>query len=714
MPLLFPWFRFFDVSEQPRNQSRESIMPSSFQPIATSMLALYGNSRHAFVAPPARQPALNSRHPVTPRQAMATGYGSRPMHPAVYYAMMSALRASSGDAIPPKRIDVARLDALGNIGCINEPAEKVTRETMNLLALYTGSNVAFATQEAPPNIFADFPKEITNIVHTRSTGALGACDTVIFPDCSEAKIISDAPQLKSGGRVIVSERDFDSVIEKLALLHAIRPDLELYGHAPDRGDDDSASLPPAPVAASYAVANIQAGERAFVVRPLTERDAAWLTEFFGVAIEAGAAIAANFNKEGTIDRAEFEDMFTAEPVVMRDQIAQAAALNQRMVRDMFGVIDIARFATAAKDQTGRTARVPGKLVDRQTDREQIQTLGPTVVYGASGNIGKSMSKALIANGVPLCGIVRKPNPEVLSEFAKLAESDAIVSSTVPETFVPSTAFLTASAGWPKDADGKIIFDRSRLLGDNVKILAPIFKTLSPQTERAVVISNPCSEMTYLGWLLRPDLADKIFAHAGTDVTRQRNRAPFPDDAFTVGPHSPAQVNVKRNRKGGVEIDPRISSLGQLHQERSRDGNSVTVPTATAAIWEAISIATNTPHSLALPVTADEAGKLTAFMTQCGQPIDVSEGIAITLPRDQQHQIRWSMLTEAAEAIPEFSEKCKNAIGAMEDGRSALLQAVVDTINSARPTAEAVDQQWVLDNRGAVLSDALEAAQQKPR
>lgn len=688
-------------------------MPSYFQPIATSMLALFGNGRHAFVAPPAGQPAPNSPHPVTPLHAIATAQGRRSLHPA-RRDMMRVLRASCGDAIAPKGFEVARLDGLGNIGCINEPAEKVTAETMNLLALYTGANVAFATREAPPNIFADFPNEITNIVHTRSTGALGACDTVIFPDCSEAKIISDAPQLKPGGRVIVSDRDFDSVIEKLALLHAIRPDLELYGHAPDQVEQRSSPLPAAPVAASYAVADIVAGERAFVVRPLTGRDAAWLTEFSGVPIEEGAAIAANFNKEGTIDRAEFETMFNAEPVVMRDQVAQAAAVNQRTLRDMFGVIDNARLETDARDQIGRTARVPSVLVDRDADRKQIQKLGPTVVYGASGNIGKSMSKSLIANGVPVCGIVRKPNPEVLSEFATLAESDAIVSSAVPEKFVPSTAFLTSSAGWPKDADGKIIFDRSRLLGDNVKILAPIFMALSPQTERAVVISNPCSEMTCLGWLLRPDLADRIFAHAGTDVTRQRNRAPFPDDSFTVGPHSPAQVNVKRNRKGGVEIDRRIPTLGQQHQERSRDGNSVTVPTATAAIWEAVSIATNTPQSLALPVTADEAGKLTAFMAQYGQPIVVSEGIAITLPRDAQRQIRWDMLTEAAEAAPGFPEKFKAAIVAMEDGRAALLQAMVDSINRARPAAAAVDKQWVLDNRGTVLSDALEAAQQKPR
>ena len=623
------------------------------------------------------------------------------------------MRALPDASAPSKNTNAARLDRLGSIGCINEPAEKVTPETMDLLALYTGANVVFATKEAPPNIFADFPKGITNVVHTRNTGALGASDTVIFPDCSASKITADAPLLKKNGRVIISATSIDSAIKKTALLHAIRRDLELYGHATTPAEEKPLPTPATPVAASYAVADMLAGERAVVARPLGDSDANWLSRLSGLTIDRGTVIMANFNKAGTIDRVEFEAMFRADPTGLQDHLAQALRLNQRMVNYMAGAIDKARLATAAKDQLGRPARIPGVPVDRQASREQIMTLGPTVVYGASGNIGNAISRALCANGVQVCGIVRKPSSTLLGAFAELSEPKSLVSATVPAAFVPNTVFLTSSAGWPKDADGNIVFDRSKLLEANVKILAPIFKDLSPQA-RTVVISNPCSEMAYLGWLLRPDMADKIFSHSGTDVTRQRNRAPFPEDSFTVGPHSPAQVNVKRNRQGNLELDRRIPTLGQQHQERSGDGNSVTVPTATAAIWEGISIANNKAQSLALPLRADEARALAAFMVRYEQPIDVNEGIAITLPRDQQRQIRWDMLTEAAKQLPGFPGKFRQAISAMEDGRTALLQSVVDTVNLGRPEDAMIGPQWVLDNRGAVLNDALQEAQQRNR
>lgn len=626
---------------------------------------------------------------------------------------MRAIRALPDDTAPFKNIDAARLDRLGSIGCINEPAEKVTPETMDLLALYTGANVAFATREAPPNIFADFPKGITNVVHTRNTGALGASDTVIFPDCSASKITADAPLLKKNGRAIISAASIDSAIKQTALLHAIRRDLELYGHATDPAEDNMSPATATPVAASYAIADMLAGERAVVARPLGDSDANWLSRLSGVTMDRGTVIMANFNKAGTIDRDEFEAMFRADPTRLQEHLAHAVRLNQRMLKYMAGAIDDARLATAVKDQLGRPTRIPGVPVDRQASREQIMTLGPTVVYGASGSIGNAISRALCANGVQVCGIVRKPSSTMFGAFAELSEPKSLVSTTVPSAFVPDTVFLTSSAGWPKDANGNIVFDRSKLLEANVKILAPIFKDLSPQA-RTVVISNPCSEMAYLGWLLRPDMADKVFSHSGTDVTRQRNRAPFPEDSFTVGPHSPAQVNVKRNRQGDLELDRRIPTLGQQHQERSSDGNSVTVPTATAAIWEGISIANNKAQSLALPLSVDEARALTAFMAQYEKPIDVSEGIAITLPRDEQRQIRWGMLTEAAEQLPEFSKKFRQAISTMEDDRMALLQSVVDTVNAGRPEETMIDRQWVLDHRGAVLSDALEEAQQRNR
>ena len=231
-----------------------------------------------------------------------------------------------------------------------------------------------------------------------------------------------------------------------------------------------------------------------------------------------------------------------------------------------------------------------------------------------------------------------------------------------------------------------------------------------------------------------DLSHSIFAHAGTDVTRQMNRVKDPLDASsygTAGPHSPLQVNWEMKERGTRKlpahlqkfaaefdassartgrIDNRIPVLGQMHQSRSRDQNSVTAPTAAAGIFEAISIATHAPQSIARPLTMDEATRLSAVLQQYGQEISVSEGIAPTIPRDANCAIRWDMLSEALDVIPAFPEKLGAAVQAMEEGRSDLLNVLADKINKGRADNNKVDNDWIITHRGVVLADAISDAQ----
>ena len=74
---------------------------------------------------------------------------------------------------------------------------------------------------------------------------------------------------------------------------------------------------------------------------------------------------------------------------------------------------------------------------------------------------------------------------------------------------------------------------------------------------------------------------------------------------------------------------------------------------------------------------------------------MSEGIAPTLPRDSQRQIRWDMLRRAG-GIPEFPDRMHTALQEMETGRMQILEALVRRANARQPQAGTVNVQWVLE------------------
>ena len=623
-----------------------------------------------------------------------------------------------------------RLQKLGSIGIVNGGGAGPTPNAMDLLSLGFGHSVAIACEESPPNLLNDFPNAVTNVVSTTQVGALAKVDTMFMLECTTAKAIQNAKYMQPTGRVVVVGAELHQVAEQVALLHRLRPDVALFGHAASEFALYAPSQSANPVQAAQAVAAMLGGDAATVVRPLLANDSAWMSERTGCAIAAGTAIPAPFFNDGTLDRTKCSALLASPETGLHDTIEQLVALQHESSATLKAALLVAQKECDGLHAIRRASRVPGNGQSLIGVDRRIKLLGPTVVYGANGNIGSSLLKSLAGSDIPLCGIMRKPDRSFLRGFDCPA-MDVVVSDKVAQDFAPQTAFITASTGWPKDAAGNIIFDRSLLLTANIAILAPIFKSLPASIPLVMVISNPCSEMAYLGWLVRPDLSRNLFAHAGTDVTRQMNRVKHPDDLCsfgTVGPHSPMQVNweiktplvrhlpaqhgesatTAPGRRVG-RIDPRIPLLGQLHQSRSRDKNSVTVPTAAAGIFEAINIATHVPQSYARPLTLGEANRLSEVLAQHGQKMTISEGLTPTMPRDAHGDIHWEMLAEAIDIVPEFPQKLGAALQAMEEGRLALLNALANKINRGRADDEKIDSNWILAHRGPSLADAIHVA-----
>ena len=540
--------------------------------------------------------------------------------------------------------------------------------------------------------------------------------------------------------MVITGGELHQVAEQVTVMQQLRPDVDIYGHAASEFALYAPGSAANPVQASYALAAILDGQSVFMVRSLQGKDADWLGHRTGFSVIPGTAIPAPFFKDGSVDRTALEFWLKSPKSGVKEAVEQLALLRRARPAALTAAITQAKSDVGDIEKQRRARRVPGSALPSLPGPARLAALGPTVVYGANGNIGSTLLKSLATTGQPLCGIMRKPDTTFLGGFDS-PRFDLIVSSQVPDSFATKTAFITASTGWPKDAAGNIIFDRSLLLAANINILAPIYQSLQKDLPLVIVISNPCSEMTYLGWLLRPDLARNLLSHAGTDVTRQMNRVNNPNDTSsygTAGPHSPMQVNWEMRKSriprrpspapiGATDdsasstaaesaprigrIDPRIPVLGQLHQSRSQDKNSVTVPTAVAALFEAVNFIQRVPQSYERPLTADEAAQLSGLLNRFGKPIRISEGIAPALPRDANGDVRWPMLFEALNRVPFFPQKLGAAMQVMEEDRTALLQSLVKKINHRRPARDCIDIDWILAHRGPELAESMASARQ---
>jgi hypothetical protein len=710
----------------------QSRMPANFHPLATPTLGAgtdLPTPTHVrpilTFKPPARF-AMPRRLGMLLQRSQLSAHADRPLPEP------SGSASARNMQMPVTGTLFERLRKLGSIGIVNggEEGDGPTPIAMDLLALGFGHNVAIACDDTPPNLLNDFPASVTNVVSTKQVGALAAADTMFLLECSTVKTIQNAKYIKPQGRVVITGAELHQVAQQVAVLKQLRPDVDIFGHAASEFALHAPSYSADPVQAAHVMAAILDGHTATMVLPLSADDAAWISAQTDSTIAPGTAIPAPFLKDGKLDRTQCSVLLASAQTGLKDAIEQLALLQDEPSATLNAAVIAAKKECADIESVRRASRAPGntgQLVDVDL---RIAALGPTVVYGANGNIGSALLKSLAGKGIPLCGVMRKPDLTFLRGF-DAPQFDLVIADKVPDDFAPRTAFITASTGWAKDAAGAIIFDRSLLLSANINILAPIFKNLPASIPLVMVISNPCSEMAYLGWLVRPDLSRNLFAHAGTDVTRQMNRVKNADDRSsygTAGPHSPKQVNwemkppraralptqlraltdVEPSSRRG-RIDPRIPLLGMLHQSRSRDKNSVTVPTAAAGIFEAINIATQAAQSYARPLTSQEATQLSELVQQYGQKIIVSEGITPTIPRDASGDIQWEMLTEALDTVPTFPEKLGVALQVMEEDRSALLHALADKINKGRDEGDKVDSDWIIAHRGPALADAISSA-----
>lgn len=255
-----------------------------------------------------------------------------------------------------------------------------------------------------------------------------------------------------------------------------------------------------------------------------------------------------------------------------------------------------------------------------------------------------------------------------------------------------TVFLTASVPKPVRG-GKVVTDRPAMMRGNLEVMVGALRKIPASVGQIQIITNPSTEMAFAAWLLRPDFpqAAIVCCHAGTDTTRQRARVTDPDrpdSYFTLGPHEKEQVNVDfEAQEGQGAIDDAIPTMGGDITRRS-GGQAATVTTGLASLNEAYDIYTRKPGSYAVPLTADEAGWLTRFVRglqeSLGQPTDfqIQEGAAITIPRKGDMSINKEVL-EKAKAVNGFAERAIAAASVVEQGRTAVLDAVASLLEGRR-------------------------------
>jgi len=471
----------------------------------------------------------------------------------------------------------------------------------------------------------------------------------------------------------------------LALLGSLRSDLTLVGCTAALPDGPHQLIPNAiGMDAFDRAANLRAGGSSFVAGVLSRRDAAWINQTTASTLKAGDVMFAPFGAQG-IDRTLFSRWQQEMPQRVQECIELA-------VKPHVELLPLALIAPPSVDSN------PGL----RNLRHAIRKLGPTVVFGATGNIGSAIVETL-GGKIPVHAISRQGSSEALNRLGS-PEHPVRQCAALPADAAVSTVFLTASVPWLRcPRTNRIIFDRTALLEDNLQnVLIPQLRQIPPETKVVQIITNPSSDLTYAAWLLRPDLAHAVSAHVGTDIVRQHahvSQPNRPETWFTFGPHSPAQVNV--DLAAGT-IDPAIAVMGKTLNDEAGD-RSVIDPTGLSSIVEAARLHTNQASCYGLPLSAQEAFELSEFMDrEMGRPVVVSEGIAPTLPRDGQRRIRWDMLRKAGSVLG-FPDLALRALQEMETGRQQVVEALVRRVRARHPQPGTIDAKWILCNRDKLLT-----------
>ncbi|HEV2611507.1 MAG TPA: hypothetical protein VGU61_14655 [Noviherbaspirillum sp.] len=574
-----------------------------------------------------------------------------------------------------------------------------SKDSMALLYKFCGTpSLKMISSVKSPHLLEYLPGQIVNVQHSVALDPSAPSTSAFLLNTTLDELKESAARFPANSRVVIAGNDSRSVAQQVAFLSHARADLQVIGHASTFHDPDNTR---GAIDAFRRVGTMLRGETAVVTAALKTRDSAWIGRKTGCRVPAGTAITAPFDARGRLDRNAFAAFLRAERADANQSLM--GAVN---AFDEINLPTISAGAIAPQMHTSRLRRK--KPVDAHHADAGIKSLGKVMVFGSTGNVGSALVEVMSGRTTVYAmkrNIAKTPVDSLGNAAHPVFE---LGDREIPEGMVPDTVFLAASAPRPTDEHGRIIVDRAAMLETNLEqVLIPAISKLPAGIRLVQVITNPCSDMAFAAWLLRPDLAEKISGHSGTDMVRQQQHVARPGDPgsyFTFGPHSPGQVNVDIERNA---IDPDIAVKGDDIARRS-GGQPATDPTALSSVLEAINITNHVRSSYALPLTALEAAELTSFLAEVtprGQDLQaVSEGVAITVPRNSDGAIDWDMLRKASDNLPEFAGKANAAVAEVEGGRRSVLDKLVRMVDAKHPELRAhLNHDWILANRERLLS-----------
>jgi hypothetical protein len=583
-----------------------------------------------------------------------------------------------------------------------------SKDAMELAYKFCGAKSQTIVSSTKSPHLLDYLPPIANITHSTTLDPSAQSTSIFVLNTTLDEMKEMVEKLPENTRVIISNNASKSVAQQVAYLGHHRPDLQVYGHASSLHDPSNSK---GAIEAFRQVGTILDGKTAVVTRALNAGDSAWISKETGHEVSAGTAIPAVFDKQGNLDRNSFSAFFESErnetfqnlkkSVEIYNELELPTAVNSD--KDSF---ESPRKATAFSS-TGNVGSAITEVFSGKTP-DIFKTLGKVMVFGSTGNVGSAITE--FCSGKTPAYAMKRDVAKSPVDYLGNAKNPVfeIKEEGIPEGIVPDTVFLTASAPRPKDKDGKIIVDRAAMLGANLEqILIPTIRKLPQEVKLIQVITNPCSDMAYAAWLLRPDLTGKIYGHSGTDMVRQEQHVTKPSNKstyFTFGPHSPGQVNVDLAAKN---IDPDLPVKGNDIARRS-GGQPATDPTALSSIMEAINLTRKVPSSYAIPLTAEEATQLTDFLNSLPPtgkpPVQIHEGLAITIPRKGNGKINWRTLDKAKDNVPGFAEKAIEAAVELESGRKQVLDKIADLVERKNPElSREINHDWILENRHQLLN-----------
>jgi hypothetical protein len=637
----------------------------------------------------------------------------------------------------------ANVTKSAHVDALPEPGS----DAMALAYKFSGmDHIHFISSHKSPHLLEYHPRSIINLCHSSKLNDVDRPQSTFLLNTTEDEVKQNAGEFPKNADVIVSNNAMRSVIHQVALLGRMRPDLRIYGHASFTRDDKNQK---GAIEAFRRVGALLEGEKSVVVHVLNEQDRHWIARETGVEMPPGAAIQAGFDRHGKLDRKSFlaelnsrrpdpAEVVTAllgagSAAVLRasneedrQAIGQAGAsgtagrvishkgtsnrddfiANLQSFRQMNAMLDLSAVTPlqAGAPATGRIRDALRRALPNRKD--PLKALGTVLLLGSTGNVGDGILRAL-------SGRVRIDAP--VRDTARVKDASYLGNMKYPVRQLPlatygaqgnpgaDTVFIAASA--PRD---KSRTDRAGQLIPNIDgVMIPLLPKIPASARLVQVITNPCADMAFAVWLLRPDLAGKIASHSGTDIVRQQEHVAKPHDAnsfFTFGPHSPKQLNVDLAAK---RIDPSIATKANDINKRS-GGQATTDPTSLSSIYEAMNILTGKQSSYAFPLTREEASRLQRFLRESGTPslrdIEVHEGTAPTLPR-KHREIHWDLL-EKGRRVPGFLDHVALAIEELNLGRLTVLQHIASEVARRQPKSAdgaQVDLEWALRHRDGLLS-----------